>query len=426
MAETINRGPTVSLGATEDARVEGFDGPSLEYQGVVTIDPRFAPVAKDGLAPGRIAAFYNSPTYIVTDAIGQATGSTIVAAAQAPSTTSGVALTIATAQALTAQGAGAYCPGVPILPVGTTTVVTVGAIDFGFTTGTTTASSSSVTVVDNSVFDLGQWLVIPGAGAQVTAQNQALICQVASVSSNTTILFISPVAQTGLSNIPIGQGNLYSQFLPPATQFGPSAASAVAAEPYRLAGLAKVFDPVQALTRNITVQAATATSGTGTFLVTGYDVYGNLMTELLTASGTTSVAGKKAFKYISSVTVKTAATTGTPANVTIGLGNEAGINLRSNKWEYLDIFFNGGFAINNTGWTAAFTGSPSTNTTGDVRGAVNCSTVIVGASSGTTAAGGGFNGTSRLTITQSIEQLSMIHATPLNSASLFGVAQSTT
>src|SRR5262249_36626884 len=155
--------------------------------------------------------------------------------------------------------------------------------------------------------------------------------------------------------------------LPPATQFGPAAASANAAEPYQAAGFAKMFDPRQGVARAVAVAAASIGSGTTALLVTGFDIYGVPMTEIVTCSGTTIVNGNKAFKYIQSVAVSSPATSGTPANVSVGASDILGFNLRDDKWEYLDVFFNAGFQINNTGWTSAFTGV-STNTTGDVRG----------------------------------------------------------
>jgi hypothetical protein len=424
MAETVLRGPAVVVGALMDGRVEPFDGPSIGYQGDVIADPRVSPLAKDGLAPGRVPGFYNAFYTVSVDAIPSTASTTTIGASQTPSTTAGVALALVTAQAGTAAGVPVFSPGIPIVPQGTTKVVTVSAIDFGFATGTTTAASTTVVVDDNTKFTLGQWLVMPGCGGNSTAP---LFTQVQSITTgNYTGITVSPAPATGLSNNPIGQANLYSQLLPPAASFGPSAPAPTAAEPYRLAGLAKSFDPAQAVARNVTVQSAATASGTGTFLVTGYDVYGFLMTELITSSGTAATAGKKAFKYIQSVAPVTAGTTVTPPAVTVGVGNLVGMNFRSDKWEYTDIFFNGGFASNNTGWTAAATTAPATSATGDVRGTQNCSTILSGGAGGTGVAGGGFNGVARLTVFQNIPMLAAFNATPTNSISLFGVAQSTT
>jgi hypothetical protein len=423
MAETINRGPNVSIGSLMDGRVEAFDGPSIDYQGVVTPDPRFSPSAKDGVAPGRVVGYFNSAQFIVVDAIPSSTSTTSIAAAQAPSTTQGVTLTLTTAVLGTAANVPVWTPGIPIIPTNTTVPVIVSAIDFGFATGTTASNSSTVVVTDNTLFTPGQWIVIGGAGSG-SVTNKALITQVASVSqTNVTTIFISPAAATALNNAPIGQGNLYSQFLPPATQFGPAAASANAAEPYQVAGLAKVFDPRQGLTRNIMVNSPTSAGGTTSLLVVGFDVYGTPMTEVITAVGGTNASGNKAFKYVLSIATQTAGTTVTVPNLTVGAGNSVGFNLRNNKWEYLDIFYSGGFSISNTGWTSAFVGT-STSSTGDVRGTQNLSTILtVGTTGGTAVTPGQPNGVNRLTINCAVEQVSALQATPLTTKALFGVPQ---
>src|SRR6516162_7839053 len=168
MAETVFRGPGVVLGSMLDSRIEAFDGPSIGYQGDLIANPLFSPQPKDGLSPGRIHGWYNAFYSVSVDAIPSASSSTAIAASQAPSTTVGVALNLVTAQAGTAAGVTVFAPGVPIIPLGTSSVVTCAAIDFGFTTGTTTANSSTIVVLDNRYFTLGQWLCIPGCGGTTT------------------------------------------------------------------------------------------------------------------------------------------------------------------------------------------------------------------------------------------------------------------
>ena len=238
-----------------------------------------------------------------------------------------------------------------------------------------------------------------------------------SISTNTTVITISPAALTALNNAPIGQGNLYNSFLPPATQFGPAAASASATEPYKVAGFGLAFDPLQGCARALAVQAASIGSGTTVLAVAGFDIYGFPMTENITCSGTTIVNGKKAFKYINTISVGTAATTGTPANVQIGVSDVMGLNIRSDRWEYLNVFWNGGFAVNSAGYTSALS-TTSTATTVDVRGSLNASTLVIG--TGVLASS---DGVRRMTIMMSVPMKNMVGATPLNYTSLFGTAQ---
>ncbi len=79
--------------------------------------------------------------------------------------------------------------------------------------------------------------------------------------------------------------------------------------------------------------------------------------------------------------------------------------------------------IGSTGWTAAVL-TPGTNTTGDVRGVANLSTVVVGVATGTSA-GGVLDGVKRVTIFQTVSFYGAIAGTPTNYTSLIGVAQAT-
>lgn len=423
MPESVFEGPLVSAGALLNGPNSGttspinpMDGPELSYQAGGFLDPRFSPIPKDGLSPGRLTMYFNSPSAILVDAIPSATATANIAADQAPSTTAGVALTLVTAQLGTAAGVPVPAAGVPIIPQGTSVPLTgtTIVIDFGFATGTTVANSSTVTVDDNRKFQLGQWIVIPGVGASGNT-NTPLFTQVQSLSTNTTVITISPVAATAGSNLPIGQGNLYNTLLPPATQFGPAAASANAAEPYRIAGVSKTFDPLQGVCRALNITAASIGSGTTAVTVTGFDIYNATMTELLTANGTNIVNGKKAFKTVRSIVVTTAATSGTPANIGIGVSDVFGMNLRMDRAEYLSVSWNGCTPTTQGGFTTALVTS-SNATTADVRGTVNASTLVVTNAAST-------NGARRLTVIMNVPVNNMLNATPNATASLFGAPQ---
>lgn len=411
MADTLNRGPYVSAGSLMDGRVEPPDGVSIEYQGSMVADPSKSPMNKDTTNPGAIKGWFGSPYLVLTDCIPSANNTTSLAAAQAPSTTAGVALTLITAQVGTAAGVAVAAPGIPIIPVGTTVATTTLAIDFGFTTGTTAANSSTVVVVDNSLFTLGQWIVIPGVGASGNT-NTPLFTQVQSISTNTTVITISPSALTAGNNLPIGQGNLYSNLTPAATQFGPAAASANAADPYKVAGFGLPFNPSEGSARNIVIASATTTSGTATYIVNGYDIYGNAMSELIAGTAGPGGLGKKAFKYVTSIKTVTAATTGTPANVSVGVGDVFGFHIRSDKWEYTDYRFGGTTAINSTGWTRALATASST-TTADVRGTLNASTAFAVPT----------DGARRLFMAISLPLYNTLGGTPVNTTGLLGTTQ---
>ena len=92
------------------------------------------------------------------------------------------------------------------------------------------------------------------------------------------------------------------------------------------------------------------------------------MSEAITVPTSTSTAtttnGKKAFKYIASVTpdVTNAIT------YSVGTTDIFGLPLLSNFFSDVAINYNAAAITANTGYVAAVTTSPATTTTGDVRG----------------------------------------------------------
>lgn len=425
MADSNFRGPLTSMGALEvnaaTAAVEPLDGPAILYQGDALADIRSAPFAKDGFRPGQQAAVLAGASLWACDNIPQARTSTMLAVAQTG--TVSVAVALATVGGAGVASVATLAVGVPIIPTGTT-VATVAAlaIDFGFTTGTTVTNSSTVAVIDNTLFKVGQWIVVGNVGN--SAATRSLIAQVQSIAtSNTTGITISPVAATGLASVPIGQANLYgSEMLPAGYNFGPSnqSASAHAFGGGLQAGLAKVMNPRETLARNVMMFASTI--NTYSALVSGWDVWGNPMTELLSLSAQTTVAGKKAFKYIGSIVSGTASV----GQVSFGLGDTFGYPFRVDEWDQTEVTWNNAYATNANGFTAAVTTNPATNTTGDVRGTVQISTAILTGVLATSVSAVATNGTSRVTMLQNIGVWNQVYGTPTNQAPMFGVAQSTT
>src|SRR5579862_1373059 len=201
MVETTFRGPSIVGGSTYDGRIEAMDGPSLEYQGDGLLYFRFWPMKKDGLYPGRIPALLNSPYVVMCDNIPQATGTATLAALQTKSGPN-VAFTLSAGALAQANGSTAgnptLSPGIPLLPMTAQTaagyngafnlapstgVVNVIALDFGFTTGTTTTggTAATVTVPDSTLFYVGQWICIGGAGN--SGKTLPLITQVLTLAS---------------------------------------------------------------------------------------------------------------------------------------------------------------------------------------------------------------------------------------------------
>lgn len=428
MADTNWRGPVNAMGALEvdaaTAQVLPLDGPSLFYQGVGFPDIRSAPFAKDGFRPGQQPAFLAVADFFAVDNFPQAAATALLAASQAA--TAATALSLATTQVNgPAAGVPSVAIGVPIVPQGTTVVTSpVIALDFGFTTGTTVAGSTTVVVADNTQFTLNQWLIIGGVGN--AASSTSLITQVMSIATaNLTGITVSPAPATGVSHAPIGAANLFGgQFLPPATQFGPSAPAASAWSPNLVAGLARVHNPREMLARNVSVTAGT-TSATTAVTVLGYDVWRQPMSEAITIpSGNRSATtffGSKAFKFIVSATPSTTA----GGSLGLGIGDVFGLPGRADEWEQTQIFWNGCSVPTRLGFTAAATTSPATNTTGDVRGTIQVSTNGTGTAAAVATAAVS-NGTARLVIIQNPGVWNTLNATPINPVPLFGVTNSTT
>ena len=132
------------------------------------------------------------------------------------------------------------------------------------------------------------------------------------------------------------------------------------------AGTIQLWDPTKALSRNVRI--TTAVGDSAVYTVRGYDIYGYAMSEAITASGATTVSGKKAFKYIQSVTP--VGTVG--ATATVGTGDVFGFPLYSATFIIgadadVAISWNGAAITATTGYLAGVTTTAST-TTGDVRG----------------------------------------------------------
>ena len=424
MADSNFRGPINSMGSLETqagntATIEVTDGPSLLYQSFGVPDIRSAPFAKDGFRAGQQAGFLGGAFWAI-DQIPQARDTSLLATTQVG--TVSVAVSLVTTQVNGLASSAFIAQGVPIIPLGTTVATHVIALDFGFATGTTAAGSTTVVVIDNRYFTVGQWIVIGGAGA---SNQRSHIAQVRTIATaNITGITINPAAVAAVSHAPIGQGNLYGdESLPASASLGPTASSASAHSfgGAVRAGLAKVYNPREMLARNITLQAVTAV--TYSAIVSGWDLWGNPMTELLSLAAQTSMAGKKAFKYIGSIMSGTSS--GTQA-LSFGIGDTFGLPMRCDEWEQAAFFYNGQQSGTTNGFAAAVTVT-ATSTTGDVRGTIQLSTAVVTGVLATSINPTSIttNGTSRLAVKQDIGVWNMISGTPINAIPMFGVAQST-
>lgn len=123
------------------------------------------------------------------------------------------------------------------------------------------------------------------------------------------------------------------------------------------------YDPSKSIARNVRIITGADETG-ATFTVVGYDLYGYPMTETITGVNNATASGKKAFKYIASVTP---AGTLSGTAVTVGTGDVFGIGLRADRFGQITVFWNSTLITANTGFVAAVTTTASA-TTGDTRG----------------------------------------------------------
>ncbi len=122
--------------------------------------------------------------------------------------------------------------------------------------------------------------------------------------------------------------------------------------------------PATGLARAVSIQSA-GDDHLAVFTVRGFDVYNFPMTETITGGNTATVTGKKAFKYIRSITP---VGTLSGSNVNVGQSDVIGFMLRVDLFQFLQIWWPDQTLIaSGTGFTAADTAT-ATATTGDVRG----------------------------------------------------------
>lgn len=115
------------------------------------------------------------------------------------------------------------------------------------------------------------------------------------------------------------------------------------------------------------IRIVAAGANTATYLVSGYDVYGQFMSQLLAAPSTSTVTTLKAFKSIISIT-NANATAGTNG-LTVGTTDVFGLPFRCTDRTYCQsVKWNNALAADAGTLVVADVTSPATTATGDVRG----------------------------------------------------------
>lgn len=405
-------GPLVSFGESPYGTTDNNPeiGPSLFFGGAGILDPRIPFSYTPGQDFGAVNAGFlgiqdvvslNIVPYTLAAAAIAAAANTTASTAMTLVSSSSATTGIAVAQSIVRSDTGAAVTG--LLGIDSFTQVT------GYISNGTSGTAGNILIV--SVASAGQLtvgMVISGTG----------------IAANTIITGYGPTVTatdggsgdgyTGsytVSGAPVAAGTSASQLTIQAS-LGNSTLNAIAAErtPFGSAGTIQLWNPMALTARAVSITTSVATVGTtNVFTVAGYDIYGYPMSEAIsvpstTVSGTTT-SGKKAFKFITSVTPSvTDATT----SYSVGTTNIIGLPLRSDFFGANTFVYPGTGATNLvtsvTGYTAAVT-TTATTTTGDVRGTYALQTAAS-------------TGTNRLIVRQSPALYNISSAT-----GLFGVTQ---
>lgn len=131
-------------------------------------------------------------------------------------------------------------------------------------------------------------------------------------------------------------------------------------------GALNVWDPTKASARALQFTSV-GNDSAATATIRGFDIYSYPMTEVVTLANAGVATGKKAFKYVLSITP---AGTLSGANLSVGQSALVGLPLRVDFAAYLNLWIVATLQVTPT-IVAAVTTNPATGITGDVRGTVS-------------------------------------------------------
>jgi hypothetical protein len=176
---------------------------------------------------------------------------------------------------------------------------------------------------------------------------------------------------------------------------------AVAQTTFGDSGANNIWDPTSLCARAVSITSSGGDERGATFTVRGYDIYSVPMTETITGPNSNATAnGKKAFKYIASVTP---AGTVSGSTVSVGTTSIFGLPIRVDRYGYVRLIWND-IRQAVAQLTVADTAT-ATATTGDTRGTY-------------TVTGAAADGTVRL---QAMINIQVSNASSI--AGMFGVTQ---
>ena len=341
MTITAFSGPVIAYGQNTIGTVTDYNpdcGPSLFWGGVGRVDPRpnfnYVPGQNFG-AP--TLGFGTSDAMTINYAPYTLSTSAIAAAANV---VNGTAMTLVSSNSTsTGVSVNASC-----INYNTGNAVTGLLLIDGYASFTGVVASNVLTVSSlTGTVTVGMTLSGTGVASGTTIVNQ--LTGPAGGAGTYTVTGNATVASTTIT------GQMTGGFTALAQPFGQS-------------NTVYLWNPQSLIARAVSVTGSASSTG-GNILISGYDIYGVPMSEVIAApAGASTVNGKKAFKYIASVVPQF-----TDAhNYSVGTTDIYGFPLRSDFFGDVSINYNATGVTANTGYTAAVTTSPATTTTGDVRG----------------------------------------------------------
>ena len=340
MSITAFSGPVISYGQAPYADYNSEIAPSLFWGGVARLDPRSNFIYVPGQSAGAFTAGFGTSDCMTLNYAPYALSTSAIAAAA--NVTSGTAMTLVSTNS-------------------TSTGVSVGNTCTNFNTG---AAVTGLLMVDGFASFTG---VIANSILTVSALTGALTVGMTisgtGINTGTTIVNQLTGPAGGAGTYTVQGDDTASSTTITAQATGTSAL----AQPFGLLGQPSsvyLWNPQALIARAVSVTGSASSTG-GNITISGYDIYGVPMSEVIAApAGATTVNGKKAFKYISSVV---------PAftdahNYSVGTTDIYGFPMRSDYFGDVAINYASAAITANTGYVAAVTTSPATTTTGDVRG----------------------------------------------------------
>jgi hypothetical protein len=194
--------------------------------------------------------------------------------------------------------------------------------------------------------------------------------------------------------------------------------------PFGVSGTVNFWNPQGMISRNVQFCNNSSQDLITTLCkISGYDVYGYAMSEIIpfSTSGSATSAGKKAFKYIASAVVYSTGGAIVSSLVSLGAGDVYGFPIRLDSPAYTRVYYGPSatptpVGSSGTAFTIASTVATATSTTGDVRGTLTAS----GASNATQASSTTSN---RLTIFVLPSPVALATITSTNSWGFVGYPQ---